>query len=467
MAPARESDAGVPVSAGPQSPPVPAPTDEPGTLGGQRRMHGQRSPLTVWRQLDLKPLNTFGIAATADSVHTLDDIGSVDEVLAALRQQQDAAGQPPLILSGGSNLLLARDLTEPVLLVRTRGRQLVDRQGDEVLIDVAAGEVWHDIVRWTLDEGYYGLENLALIPGRAGAAPWQNIGAYGVEAGDCIDSVAAIHLNTGERRRFSRADCAFAYRQSFFKTAEGRNWLIVSVRLRLSTRFEPRLAYAELAAALGVPPASMQQGSDGSDGRTAGHRPAGPTARLSAQLVADTVEAIRRRKLPDPAVLGNAGSFFHNPVVSAETVERLRSQHPDMPAHPTTPAVADSARRQPPSSPSPTEQASTPAPGAQVASHTSSHVAPHPVGTSPAPVAPGDLSTAQTSFKLSAGWLIDQCGWKGYRDGDAGVSPHHALVLVNHGNATGQQILHLAERIQQSVFERFGVPLHPEPVIIR
>ncbi|MBF1259154.1 MAG: FAD-binding protein, partial [Lautropia mirabilis] len=249
---------------------------------------------SVQHNLQLRSFNTFGIRATAHLACTLDDEAAVDEVLGLLREKGAAEvraphpheitpnEQPfprPLILSGGSNLLLARDLDEPVLLMRTRGRHVVEQQGDTVWLDVAAGEVWHDTVRWTLQQGYYGLENLALIPGRVGAAPWQNIGAYGVEAGERIDSVAAIHLQTGERRRFSAAECAFGYRQSFFKTSAGRDWLILSVRLRLSRTFVPRLDYAELRTALAMPG-------------------------LTAVQVADTVEAIRRSKLPDPAVLG-------------------------------------------------------------------------------------------------------------------------------------------------------------------
>ena len=279
---------------------------------------------SVQHNLQLRPFNTFGIRATAHLACTLDDEAAVDEVLGLLREKGAAEvraphpheitpnEQPfprPLILSGGSNLLLARDLDEPVLLMRTRGRHLVEQQGDTVWLDVAAGEVWHDTVRWTLQQGYYGLENLALIPGRVGAAPWQNIGAYGVEAGERIDSVAAIHLQTGERRCFTAAECAFGYRQSFFKTPAGRDWLILSVRLRLSRTFVPRLDYAELRTTLAMPG-------------------------LTAVQVANTVEAIRRSKLPDPAVLGNAGSFFHNPVVDGETVERLRQLHPGLPAHP-------------------------------------------------------------------------------------------------------------------------------------
>ncbi len=394
--------------------------------------------LPIRHQLNLKPFNTFGIAAQARVVYTLEHSGQLDALLAALDAEARACGKRPLILSGGSNMLLARDLDEPVLQVRTQGRQLLGQEGDSVLIDVAAGEIWHDTVRWSLAEGYSGLENLVLIPGRVGAAPLQNIGAYGVEVGERIDSVEAVHLPSGEHRRFAAAACAFGYRQSFFKTPAGRDWLILSVRLRLSRRFEPRLGYGELAATLEAQQARDPATRPASDPQPPS-RPQPADAPLSATQVADAVEAIRRRKLPDPAVLGNAGSFFHNPVVDAGTLHALRAQHPALPAHP----VADAG-------------------GPAVAGRNDSHDA-QSVNPADAPAS----TSAITHYKLSAGWLIDACGWKGYRDGDAGVSPQHALVLVNHGQATGAQILGLAERIQHSVFERFGVHLHPEPVILR
>jgi UDP-N-acetylmuramate dehydrogenase len=342
------------------------------------------------RPLDLAPLNTFGVAAMARQAWTVSDPESLD---AALEAAVGAGrGRAPFVLAGGSNLLLARDIDEPLLLVRLAGRRLVDDDGRQVLVDVAAGEPWHPLVRWTLAQGLAGLENLALIPGLAGAAPWQNIGAYGVEVASRIQSVAAVEIATGRPRSFGVAECAFAYRDSFFKSPAGRGWLITSVRLRLSRAAEPQLDYGELRAEIAR--------------RARGDATAVPTP----LAVADAVEAIRRRKLPDPAVIGNAGSFFKNPVVVRRKAEALLGRHPALPTYP----VADDPAR----------------------------------------------------VKLSAGWLIEQAGWRGHREGDAGVSAAHALVLVNHGRATGSQLLALARRVQDSVQERFGVTLEPEPVIV-
>jgi len=205
---------------------------------------------------------------------------------------------------------------------------------------------------------------------------------------ESFESLEAVDRATGERRRFAPADCRFGYRDSIFKHPEGARWLILSVRFRLSARFTPRLDYGELRDELGalLPPESEPDARD----------------------VARAVIAIRRRKLPDPARLGNAGSFFRNPVVDAAKAAALAASHPDLPRYPASPGV-----------------------------------------------------------KLSAGWLIDRCGWKGHRDGDAGVHAQHALVLVNHGSATGAQLLALAERIRESVAQRFGVELEPEPTIVR
>ena len=342
------------------------------------------------RPLDLTALNTFGVAAMARQAWTVSDAASLDAVLEAAVAA--GGGRAPFVLSGGSNLLLARDLDEPLLLVRLAGRRLLDDDGDRVLVEVAAGEPWHPLVRWTLDQGLAGLENLALIPGLAGAAPWQNIGAYGVEVASRIEAVAAVEVATGRRRSFATAECGFAYRDSFFKSPAGRGWLITAVRLKLSRIAEPQLDYGELRAEIA---------------RRSG---AGASAQPTPVEVADAVEAIRRRKLPDPAVIGNAGSFFKNPVVTRDQAAALLGR---LPALPTYPVADDPAR-----------------------------------------------------VKLSAGLLIEQAGWRGYREGDAGVSTAHALVLVNHGRATGALLLALARRIQDSVQDRFGVRLEPEPVIV-
>ena len=330
----------------------------------------------------LRELNAFGIRAVARELWTLDDAADLPALAAALRS---AGTADPLVLGGGSNLLITGDLDAPVIAVRTRGRGIVSEDGDAVLVEAAAGESWDGLVRWSLGLGLCGLENLALIPGSVGAAPIQNIGAYGVELREAFDSLVAVHLGHGGTRRFDAADCAFGYRDSAFKHGDGTRWLITSVRLRLSRRPTLRLDYGDIRD-------ELRRAGVGSPGSTD---------------VADAVTAIRRRRLPDPAVLGNAGSFFRNPVVTAATADRLSAREPGLPRWP-----------------------------------------------------------AGAGVKLSAAWMIDRCGWKGHRDGDAGVHAAHALVLVNHGGASGEDLLRLARAIRDSVEARFGVRLEPEPVIV-
>ena len=358
-------------------------------------MQPRREMMQPRQGLALEPLTTFGVAGTAATAWTLEHPGQIDPLLEKLASPSpgaaaSAATAPlPFVLGGGSNVLFARDLSEPLVLVRLLGRRLVDDDGSRVLLEVGAGEVWDEIVRYSLAQGWFGLENLSLIPGLAGGAPWQNIGAYGMEVAEVIESVDAVELGSGRRRTFGRSDCAFAYRSSFFKTDAGRRWLITAVRFRLSRVPQARTGYGEIAAELAA-------------------RGAGPEP--TPQQVAEAVRAIRRRKLPDPQLVGNAGSFFKNPIVAAANAEALRTTFGGLPVYPV----------------------------------------------------PGDEGLA----KLSAGWLIEAAGWKGFREGDAGVSAQHALVLVNHGAASGHQILALARRIQQSVHEKFGVQLEPEPVIV-
>jgi UDP-N-acetylmuramate dehydrogenase len=354
--------------------------------------------------LPLAPLTTFGVAGSAATAWTLEHLGQIDPLLDRLARDSNAASPLPFVLGGGSNVLFARDLDEPLVLVRLRGRSLLEDDGASVLLEVGAGEVWDETVRHALARNWFGLENLSLIPGLVGGAPWQNIGAYGVEVAEVIESVAAIDLGSGERRCFDRAACAFEYRGSFFKTDAGRRWLITSVRLRLSRLPRPRTDYGEIQAELAAQATSRMPVADGRPPTDDSHPEPTP------QQIAQAVRAIRRRKLPDPQVIGNAGSFFKNPVVPAGIAESLRLSFAKLPVHPVA----------------------------------------------------GDPTRA----KLAAGWLIESAGWKGFRDGDAGVSDRHALVLVNHGAATGQQLLALARRIQQSVHEKFGVRLEPEPVIV-
>lgn len=327
--------------------------------------------------------NTFGVRATAPMLVEVADAAALPELFgyAMLRDG------PVLVLGGGSNLLFAADPPGAALSLTAQGIAIVSDDGDSVIVRADAGVGWHDLVLWTLGHGLCGLENLALIPGTVGAAPIQNIGAYGVEVRDCIHAVDAFDRRSCTFVRLNAADCAFAYRDSLFKR-DPEHYIVTAVEFALSRAPALKLDYAGIGEEL------QAMGIDGTP---------------RASQVAEAVIRIRRRKLPDPALLGNAGSFFKNPIVPAATAADLQFAYPTMPAF---------------------------------------------------------RGGSEDTRKLSAAWLIDQCGWKGHRDGDAGVSPQHALVLVNHDNATGAQLLALARRIAGSVQERFGVAIEPEPRII-
>ncbi len=323
--------------------------------------------------------NTFGIAARA---HRLIDAIDVDALPAALAE----AGRAALLLGSGSNLLIVAPDVDTVVRVSDARIDMIEILGDDVRVRAAAGAVWHDFVMHTLAQGWYGLENLALIPGTVGASPIQNIGAYGVEVMDLIDAVQVHDRASGETRWWSHEECGFSYRDSAFK-ADPQRFAVMRVDFHLSRIPRVRLGYAGIGEELQMMGINEPTPGD----------------------VADAVIALRRRKLPDPAEIGNAGSFFKNPIVDVAVADALLARHPGMPVF----RAGDDAQR-----------------------------------------------------KLSAAWLIDQSGWKGYRDGDAGVSPGHALVLVNHGHATGAQLLDLARRIAASVRERFGIDIEPEPRLI-
>lgn len=338
------------------------------------------SPMQIEQQADLRPLNTFRVAARATTLVRLRSAGEARDLM----RRRDLVEQPRLILGAGSNVLLTRDWEGLVVQPQILDREVAETQGDVVTVTGGAGEDWDGFVRWTLGLGLAGLENLAMIPGTLGAAPVQNIGAYGVELRDRLLWVEALDWHTGRLERLYNADCGFGYRDSVFKR-ELAGRLITRVALRLSRRPDLELDYGEVRQTLAD--AGITD----------------PTPRE----VAEAVGAIRRRKLPDPAQIGNAGSFFRNPVVPETLAADLHRQHPALPQF-----------------------------------------------------------VAYGGVKLPAGWLIEACGWKGRREGDAGVHAGHALVLVNHGHATGAQIRDLAQRIVDSVRARFGVTLEPEVRIV-
>ena len=336
--------------------------------------------------VSLKPYNSFGLPAVAQSLVRIKGDADVRRVV----DHAELGRAPKFILGGGSNIILTRDMPAVVLKVEVTGKRLVEERADAWIVEAGAGENWHEFVAWTLAQGWPGLENLALIPGTVGAAPVQNIGAYGVELEQRFDSLDAVDLVTGRGVTLQAAACRFGYRDSAFKQQgfgglAGKS-LITRVRLRLPRPWQPVLGYLDLERK------RAESGIDAPDART----------------VFDWVCAIRRAKLPDPAVLGNAGSFFKNPVVSAEQCRDIIGRDPALVHYPL----------------------------------------------------------ADGSFKLAAAWLIDACGWKGKAVGGAAVHDKQALVLVNRGGASGAEVVTLARAIQESVYGRFGIRLEPEPVIV-
>ncbi|MDX2417157.1 MAG: UDP-N-acetylmuramate dehydrogenase [Xanthomonadales bacterium] len=329
----------------------------------------------------LKHLNSFSVEARAGQLLELE----CEDDLQTFMSEYRFDAKRDLILGGGSNILFAGNVEGTVILNRVTGKKIVEDSDDEVLLEARAGESWHELVLWSLDQGLSGIENLSLIPGLVGAAPMQNIGAYGVELADVLDSVQTLDLKSGRIREFNQRDCRFDYRNSRFKSEDAGKYLITGIRLRLQRKFIAKLVYKGLKEEL------LSMGIN----------------TPSARQVSAAVIRIRQRKLPDPKVIGNSGSFFKNPVVKCETADLLKKEFAGLPVY-----------------------------------------------------------SADDKAKLSAAWLIEHCGWKGRSLGRAAVSEQHALVLVNKDNATGREILTLANAIRRSVQDRFGIELQPEPLII-
>ena len=328
----------------------------------------------------LEGRNTFRVPARAEMLIDVRKPTALAEVLAF----PFVRNAPLLVLGGGSNVLFTRDWPGTVLSIAAHGARIVDERGDAALVRVEAGESWNDFVHWSLGHGFVGLENLVLIPGSVGAAPIQNIGAYGREVREFIATVEAWDRRSAALVRLDAAACGFGYRDSLFKR-EAARWIVIAVEFLLPRHGTLRTDYAGVAEELAA------IGAD-----------------TNPRTIAEAVARLRTRKLPNPAVIGNAGSFFKNPVVATDEASRLRALHPGLPSWPA--------------------------------------------------------GTART--KLSAAWLVEAAELKGIREGDAGVSGQHALVLVNHGRATGAQIWAFAQRVQRTVADRFGIILEPEPVVL-
>ena len=323
----------------------------------------------------LKAYNTLGLDVSCNELIRIKSSDQLQEIVNSRKEDY-------FILGGGSNVLILNNLNRPVLLNQIKDREVIKETKSHSIVKIGGGENWHKLVRWTIKQGLGGLENLSLIPGSVGAAPMQNIGAYGVEIKDVFHSLEAINLKSGKKRTFKSGTCEFGYRSSVFKNKYKGKYFITSVSFKLSKNPKLNISYGAIKSELE---------------KRAIHKP-------TIKDVSDVVIDIRNTKLPDPKVIGNTGSFFKNPIVSSAKAKKIKRDFPNMPSYPAT----------------------------------------------------------KTKVKLSAGWLIEKCGWKGKNLGGAGCYAKHALILINKNNATSDEMLQLSQQIQESVKEKFGLKLEAE-----
>ncbi|RUA07931.1 MAG: UDP-N-acetylenolpyruvoylglucosamine reductase [Flavobacteriia bacterium] len=331
------------------------------------------------KNISLKPYNTFGIDVNAESFAVVTSLEQLKKIISEYKEV--------FILSGGSNILLTKDISKPVISLCTKGIETHEHDDEHVLVTAQAGENWHEFVLWCIDNNYGGIENLSLIPGNVGTSPIQNIGAYGVEIKDTFYQLEALEIETNTIKTFTASDCNFGYRDSFFKREGKGKYIILNVTFKLTRKDHLlRKDYGAIRAELE---------------KTSNTDP-------SIKDISDIITGIRKAKLPDPKEIGNSGSFFKNPVISKAHFEQLKQSYPKIPSYPA----------------------------------------------------------GKNLIKVPAGWLIEQCGFKGKRFGDAGVHKNQALVLVNYGNASGKDILDLAQNIQSTVKQKFDIDLEIEVNII-
>lgn len=338
--------------------------------------------MDIKKDFPLKQYNTFGIDAKCDFFAEFRDIDTLKQLLL----NPGLTDLEKLVLGGGSNILFTKDFPGLVLKNSLKGIEIIKENDDHIWVKSGAGEIWHELVLYCINRNYAGIENLSLIPGLTGAAPMQNIGAYGVELKSVFENLEALRIKDGKFYSFKNADCEFGYRESIFKKSLKGQFIITSVTLRLNKKPAYNISYGAIQQTL------EEHG----------------IKELSIKAISDAVISIRQSKLPDPQVIGNAGSFFKNPEIPAQTYVLLSHEYPEMP----------------------------------------------------------NYKLPDEMVKIPAGWLIEQCGWKGKKVGNTGSHINQSLVLVNYGQATGEEIKDLAFKIQNSVKEKFGIELNPEVNII-